>query len=47
MHKLHFLLGDVWQEGSQKAVAMGEDGQWVSDLISYPALLLTELHFLY
>lgn len=39
--------GEWGQEGSQRAVALGEDGQWVSDLISYPALLLTGLHFLY
>jgi hypothetical protein len=42
------LPAGVWgQEGSQKAVATGEDGQWVSDLISCSALLLTGLHFLY
>lgn len=44
----HTSCTSCWEEKRVKrAAVMGEDGQWASDLISYLALLLTGLHFLY
>lgn len=47
--RLYTSHTSCWGKGVKvkRAAAMGEDGQWASDLISHPAFLLTGLHFLY